>query len=408
MCKSDRKTKRNTTGFLFKSCLILLLPVSTFAASELEVLKLEVEQLKKDVKQAKEWSNPNSLIHMAGYADVGYISDDNPATEDSFSVGTFAPIFHYQYRDLVMLESELEIELAEDGSTEIKLEYLTIDWMINDYAVLVAGQFLSPIGNFRQNLHPSWINKLPSAPPGFGHDGAAPVSDLGVQLRGGFYLGDMKANYSLYVGNGPEVKAEIEDDGLGGIDEIEFDGVDAEAFGADADGDKVFGGRLGLFPLKSLEVGVSFLSGDATVTEYEGGDPTGGSAPSLDGISGSAYDVIGVDISYQRKAVDLRYEYVATEMSAITIGGFDLQAAEWTTWYAQGAYRFLPSKYEAVIRVSEFDSPHDSNDQEQLALGINYLFSNNFIGKLGFESNDNPNVGQTAYDRWMLQLAYGF
>lgn len=408
MRKSDRKTNRSAAGLLLTSSVMLAMPAAVLGATELEVLKQEVEQLKKDVKQAKEWSEPYSLIHMAGYADVGYISDDNPATEDSFNVGTFAPIFHYQYRDLVMLESELEIELAEDGSTEIKLEYLTIDWMINDNAVLVAGQFLSPVGNFRQNLHPSWINKLPSAPPGFGHDGAAPVSDLGVQLRGGFYLGDIKANYSLYVGNGPEVKAEIEDDGAGGVDAIEFDGVEAEAFGADADGDKVFGGRLGLFPLNSLEVGLSFLSGDATVTEYEGGDPTGGSAPSLDGINGSAYDVIGFDVSYQRKVLDLRYEYVSTEMSATNIGGFDLQAAEWTTWYAQLAYRFLPSKYEAVIRVSEFDSPHNSSDQEQLAVGLNYLFSNNFIGKLGFESNDNPNAGQIAYDRWMLQLAYGF
>ena len=56
-----------------------------------------------------------------------------------------------------------EIEIDDAGETETNLEYLTIDWFINDYMALIAGKFLSPIGQFRQNLHPSWINKLPSA-----------------------------------------------------------------------------------------------------------------------------------------------------------------------------------------------------------------------------------------------------
>ena len=71
-----------------------------------------------------------------------------------FNVGTFAPIFHFQYRDLVMLESELEFEIGDDGQTETNLEYLTIDWFINDYMVLVGGKFLSPIGQFSTKPSP--------------------------------------------------------------------------------------------------------------------------------------------------------------------------------------------------------------------------------------------------------------
>ena len=167
--------------------------------------KEEVQVIKEDVATASEWLQPDTLIHMAGYADVGYT--DSESSDGSFNVGTFSPIFHFQYRDLVMLESELEIEVGDDGETETSLEYLTIDWFINDYMVLVAGKFLSPIGQFRQNLHPSWINKLPSAPPGFGHDGAAPVSDVGFQFRGGFPMGNIRTNYAVYVSNGPELKA---------------------------------------------------------------------------------------------------------------------------------------------------------------------------------------------------------
>lgn len=175
--------KKSKKLYLATMCSLSLMSVNStgFAASELEQLKQDVERLKTEMAAANEWRDPNTLIHMAGYADVGYVNSDASGDDGSFNVGTFAPIFHYQYRDLVMLESELELTTSEDGETETALEYLTLDWFVNDYLVLVAGKFLSPIGQFRQNLHPSWINKLPSAPAGFGHDGAAPVSDLGVQ-----------------------------------------------------------------------------------------------------------------------------------------------------------------------------------------------------------------------------------
>lgn len=404
---------------LLVSAMVLALPAAVSAAPSNDELQTEIDSLRNqlttlsgEIKEAGEWKNPNTLVHMSGYADVGFTKTDATGDDGSFNVGTFAPIFHYQYRDMVMLESELEFEIGDTGETEVKLEYLTIDWFINDNVALVAGQFLSPIGQFRQNLHPSWINKMASAPPGFGHDGAAPVSDLGVQLRGGFYLGGMKANYAVYMGNGPELKAEIEEDPADAtsIDEIEYDGVAAEAFGADRDGEKVFGGRFGILPISTLEIGLSFLSGKATVTEYEG-DVSGFTTtvpPALPGTTASDYDVTGIDVSWRGGDMDARYEYVKSEVGTTMLGAYDLAAAEWTTWYAQFAYKLLSSKYELVLRYTDFDSPHASADLQQTAVGLNYLFTNNFIGKLGVESNDNPNAGLNADDRWLLQLAYGF
>ena len=95
----------------------------------------------------------NVITHLAGYADVGYTESEND--DGSFGAGRFAPIFHYQYRDLVLVEAELEVEVEDDGETETLLEYLSINYFINDYMTLVGGKFLSPIGQFRQNLHPS-------------------------------------------------------------------------------------------------------------------------------------------------------------------------------------------------------------------------------------------------------------
>lgn len=360
------------------------------------VTKEEIQVIKQDVAKASEWLQPDTLIHMSGYADVGYA--DSESEDGSFNVGSFSPIFHFQYRDLVMLESELEIEVGDDGETETSLEYLTIDWFVNDYMILLAGKFLSPIGQFRQNLHPSWINKLPSAPPGFGHDGAAPVSDVGFQLRGGFPVGDTRTNYALFISNGPELISEFEDG------EFELDGVEAEGFGADGDGEKVFGGRFGIIPFAGFELGLSAASGKATVTSIEDGDSS-----TLDGEGARDYDVIGADFSWQLNAFNFRGEYVDTEVGADAGNGTAAsEGATWETWYTQGSYRISQSKWELVARYTDFDSPHTSQDQEQWAIGTNYLFTNNFIGKFSFELNDGQTGSDTNQDRFLFQMAYGF
>ena len=402
-----RKSNKKLSKKLLSMCVLLTMPVLGYAENNYDTLKKEIEQLRKDVEKGSNYT-PNSLIHLSGYADVGYVKTDADGDDGSFNVGSFAPIFHYQYRDIVMLESELEIEIGDDGETETKLEYLTIDFFINDNMAFVAGKFLSPIGQFRQNIHPSWINKFASAPPGFGHDGAAPVSDLGFQLRGGINLNGMKANYAIYAGNGPELKAEIEADAADDsvIEAIELDGVNAEAFGADRDGEKVVGGRFGLLPIPSLEIGLSVLTGRATITSFEAGEFTG-VEPTLNNETSRDYDVIGADISWQSKNTDVRYEYIKSEVGDLATSVAD-EGAEWETWYAQVAYKFLPGKYEFVIRYTEFDSPHASADIDQVGFGVNYLFTSSFIGKIGYESNDNPNAGFEADDKWLLQLAYGF
>lgn len=390
--------------------------------------KTEIAELKQEVVEAAEWKEPNALIHMAGYADVGYANQEN--ADGSFNVGTFAPIFHYQYRDLVMLESELEMSIGDDGETDIVLEYLSVDYFLNDYVTLVGGKFLSPLGQFRQNLHPSWINKLASAPPGFGHDGAAPLSDVGFQARGGFPIGSAFANYAVYASNGPELIAAAEED------EVELEGIEAEGFGRDVDGKKVFGGRFGYLPLPGLEFGISLASGKAAVTsidvahtedgEADSGGPEGQSylqdeeepgdhdeevelvAGDIDGEPTRHYDVLGFDFAWKLANLALRGEYLRSEVGADDAGVTASPGATWTTWYTQASYRFPETNWESALRYTDFDSPHASQDQKQWAVGLNYLFSSSFIGKLTYEFNDGQTGSQADTNRWMFQLAYGF
>lgn len=382
-----------------------------------------VTALKKDVAKAAEWKDPDTLIHMAGYADVGYTFDSGET--GSYGVGSFSPIFHYQYRDLVMLESELEIAINAQGETDLELEYMTIDYFLNDYIVLVGGKFLSPIGQFRQNQHPSWINKLASAPPGFGHDGAAPTSDVGVQVRGGFKMGNMFANYAVYASNGPELNATFEDG------EFELEGIVAEGFGADPDGDKVFGGRFGFIPLPGLEIGISAAMGKASVTALElahGGDegdehadkfrfallsedgPEDPEEPGFDLHDEQArdYDVFGMDFSYGLGNFRLRGEYVKSKIGAAEHGVTASEGATWKSWYTQAAYLIPQTRIEPVIRYTDFNSPHSSQDQTQWGLGLNYLISSNVIAKVTYEHNNGQAGSIADINRWLFQLAYGF
>ncbi len=377
--------------------------VANTSDQEIEALWQTVEQLQQQVAEASEWKAPNSLIHMAGYADVNYVM--NESTGNSFQVGSFAPIFHYQYQDWVMLEAEVAFEVMEDGSTEVNMEYFTTDFFINDHAVLVMGKFLSPLGQFRQNIHPSWINKLPSAPNGFMHDQAAPNADVGFQVRGGFKLGSsINGNYAVYMGNG--VAAEVN------ADEGEIEMIESPGMNIDGDRGKNYGGRFGIFhPDSKLEMGISWATGkisemETSTTINPGATGTISSGSTVAFASETAFenardwDFIGTDITWRFGGLDIRAEYVKQTIGALAVSAAP-EKTDVSAYYAQAAYRFLPTKWEVVARTSQYDVGEMS--MKKSTAGVNYIFASNIVAKLAYESNDGADN-----DRTLVQFAYGF
>lgn len=359
------------------------------AEFEDEQLKAELAEVTDATQRisAKPDDGALSVTHLAGYASADYIVPDGG---DSAFSANFNPMFHYLYGNRLLWESELAIELGQDGETEVELEYSTLDIFLSDNLVLVAGKFLSPVGNFRQNLHPSWINKLASAPPGFGHDGAAPAADVGLQLRGGVGVFDnAKMTYAAYIGNGPEL---IGEDG-------EIHAVETEGLASDPDGRKVVGGRISFLPLPKLEFGLSGAFGDVAVVENDDlefvGDPR------------RNYEVLGVDASYQWNALDLRGEYIMQDV-ANAESSVAPEGGKWESWYLQSGYKFGEAKWEGVVRYTDFSSPHSDESQKQWAFGLNYLLSPNAIIKATYEFNDGLLGEQTDNDRLLLQMAYGY
>ncbi len=355
--------------------------------------EVTVEQLDSRLadleRSSGEWRTRDSAFHLAGYADAGYA--DRSGGDGGFDLASFNPIFHYQYLDRILLEAEFATLVAEDGETEIELEYGTVDVMLNDNVALIAGKFLSPIGYFQQNLHPSWINKLPSVPLGFGHDGAAPATELGVQLRGGFALArDGLWTYAVYVGNGPELEAE---DG-------EIMAVESEGFARDAEGGKVWGGRLSLLPVSGLEIGLSAATGEAAVTSAD--------ETMVDGDPARDYDAYGVDVSWKwGKQLDFRGEYVRQSVGAEPASLAPDKAA-WRAWYVQAAYAWPETKWELVTRYGQFRAPDEEMELDQAVFGVNYWLTANAVAKTAFEWNDAAAGSPEDGNRWLLQIAYGF
>lgn len=341
----------------------------------------------------------NTIWHLSGYADAGFIVSDTDRN-DSFTAGKFNPAFHFQYKDWLLFESELEMTVDDEGETELELEYSQLDFLLHDSVTLVVGKFLSPVGQFQERLHPSWINKLPNAPAGFGHDGAQPEGDVGVQLRGGIPLGRTLLTYVIMAGNGPRLGHE--------------GGVAFEGFGGDDNGNKSLGGRIGFLPLPYLEIGASYLT-----AKVDGEEGLGAVEPTRADV-----DLWGIDAAYTRGSWDVRAEYLnvardglfsASEEEAIVsfLPKFRLKA-----WYAQIAYR-LPKignasflqNFEPVFRYGEFSIDGSEELEEEAAenrfnFGLNYWLAPSAVIKGSVERRNFK--GPEHDTRFEFQFSYGF
>lgn len=354
--------------------------------------KEEVKQVQNEVKQVKtesehgEMLTRNSLAHLAGYGAVGYSNRTNDTR--GFSMVNFNPIFHYQYKDLVFFETELETSVEQDGSTDVALEYANINFLLGDNLTVFGGKFLTPVGFFFQNLHPAWINRFPSRPPGFGDEGsAAPESDVGLGIRGGFRWGDQRLNYALYGGNGPRL--ELNETG----DEIEA--IEAEGSTSNPSKRPTFAGRIGYRPMSNLEVGISGGYGKVAVSESGMTEPR------------RRYNVYGADLEFKHQGLDVFAEYIRQH-----VGNQDQSVAPeggtWKAWYAQASYRIPGTKFEPVLRYGDHKSPHEDQRLKQWGIGLDYWFAANAVAKIGYEINSGEAETTNDENRLLLQLGYGF
>ncbi|MDF1882552.1 hypothetical protein JHD49_01210 [Sulfurimonas sp. SAG-AH-194-C21] len=370
--------KNNLKGITLMSFFASTLLSTQLFGANIEQLAQDVELLKANLE-----SNSKSGFQLAGYAAFDYSDKD-------FSGVKFAPIFHAKYGDIFQFEGELEFNVDSKGETVTELEYAAGTIFLNDYMGLQVGKFMSPVGQFVQNQHPSWINKLPATPVGFGHDGAAPTSNVGVALRGGLpKMGDIRSNYVLFVANA-SVYGKVEDGAIEGS-------IDANGRTSSNGAAPTIGGRYAINPVGNMEVGISGSFGQISDVDQSS--------------STRDYSVFDVDFMYNIDAISLKGEYVQQDIGTSDISSFDTEGGTWAAWYAQASYLFAFAPIEPVIRYSDYHNPE--LQRNQLALGLNYLFASNLVAKLAFEVNTNedsavPSDGLYNEDILRMQLAFGF
>ncbi len=311
----------------------------------------------------------NSRFLLRGYSDATFMSNDE---ETTFGNARFVPLFLYKQSDKLFFEGELEFGF-EDGEVEIALEYANFFYTLAPNVNFRAGKILVPFGIFFDRLHPSWINRLPTNPLGYGHDGILPTSDLGAEIRGASYLGGMKFNYSVYVTNGPR----IED----GEEEAEEVGMIVHEPDEDNNNNKAIGGRIGLFPLRdqSLELGFSAQSAKLGNRDSE-----------LEDVSAFLY---AFDWTYVRKVsflsgvIDLKGQvnfiniddqtYTVEEDTVTETYSFDNQSS--SSFFQLGYRPTFGNQFvknlELVGRYSTLNTPEEApweSESTQLTLGLNY------------------------------------
>lgn len=372
-------------------------------------------------------------VAFAGYGDVTYV---DPEGGNSAFNTKIAPIVLVQLDERIHIEIEVEISVDEEGETETELEYADIHYFLTDSTTVTAGKFLLPFGQFGPNLHPSWINKLPSVPVVYGGHGgngiASPLmpilSDIGVAFQKTFVFGNgSRLFFDAYVVNGAQATAHEEDEE--GHDELEevvdehdeepsgddhadevaeieehdelveeegghadslFPEVDFEATSGDNNGDKAFGGRLAYAWLPEFELGLSYYSG----AYDDDGD-----------LDFTAY---GVDLNYVSTYFTVRGEYIQTETEGFDDHG-DKEGFDRDGWYLQGSWNLrqtgidLLAPVELVIQRSEISKFEGA---ERWAYGINYWLTPNAVFKLSIDETElDSGEDQT---RFIAQIAYGF
>ncbi len=369
---------------LFLTIIALFASFSMAAQDTLSTFQRQSAQNSTDTKPGQ------SKFMLRGYYHSGFEAvtiDDE--TEYNFVGGSINPIMMFKQSDKLFFEAEFEGEF-EEGNFEFGLEYADMSYVLNRYMTIRAGKFILPFGTFMEKLHPAWINRMATRPLGFGHDGIAPSSDVGVELRGAFYTGSTKLNYQIYVVNGPQLKD--------GDHEPEEAGMLSFGFKEDNNADKSVGGRLGIFPFSNsmLELGVSGLTGKV-----------GTEASVFEDIRANLFAVdlsFVKNLDFMKSVIDIKGQFNNSQLDKAsyfvpedTTGATYEYDNKSTTYYGQLSIRpalvsnSFVRKLELVGRYSAMQTPEGSfweQNPTQTAIGINYWVDWRTVLKLGYQTTD--------------------
>ena len=369
-------------------------------ATNAEQKSIEAAQAQPLSRQPIDEATVNHNFMILGDAEFQYTK--SAGQHGGFVQADFAPIFLYRGGDNILFEAGFDTTLQNgqngDGthdsgsSTSFDLSFAQLDYVMNDYMTLCAGDLLLPLGTYTER-GAGWLNKMPDDP--LAVDALIPGSGIGAELQGGVPLGDAGKlfNYSVYAVNGPSSM-----DGSGSAGQLDLGGnvgVRSDGMTANLHGHPTGGARLAVFlpfkPHYDLEVGISGLTG-----EWD----DAGSHLYTAGVFDAA---LHLGPSFEAKGEYIVSRYGSDDMGLIRQQG----------WFVQAGYKLAGLNLEIPVinnleLVGRFDSLHDGfgTSTQRYTAGFIYYFTNTLLFEGDYEflhSNDPAQVGQL-----ILQLSYGF
>ncbi len=359
--------------------------------AKLDAMNSEILSLKKEDK---------THFMLRGFAQFGL---DAASDNVNFNMTSFNPILLWRQGDNFLFESELEMEYMSN-QFGLNLGYANASYAVSKGLIVKVGKILIPFGTFGEKFHPSWVNKLSSAPLAVGHDGIAPMADIGVEIRGGLQLGKSKLSYSLYVVNGPRIKDGTEEPKEAGM--LSFENM------TDNNNNKAFGSRIGFLPFanSSLEVGVSgyYAMPGSAKSPFEGNSMNEDLNYRNVKAMLTALDFSFVKVFSPLKGIiDIKGQYNESNISKATyFNPEDSSRYSFTNkssaYYAQIAYRpalvenDVLKNFELVGRYSVYNTPVGSlwqSKQSQIEVGLNYWFTWRTVLKMSYQMTDGAAGG---------------
>lgn len=221
---------------------------------------------------------------IIGYAYSDFMVDPKADVKTNFQRIGFSPTMIWMLGEKLFFESQVEF-FTDSGKIATQVEYAKLSYIVNKYVTIGMGKILTPFGTYTERVEAPFIERMPNAPLGFKHKDGSPSigptgSEMGLDVRGGFQVGNAKMNYVVYLSNGAKLNDGSKEPELAGA-------VDYENY-FDNNTNKALGMRLGYLPLSnsSLEFGASLQFSQ-----------TGDAKSTLEGVMARAY---GADISYHR------------------------------------------------------------------------------------------------------------
>jgi len=358
----------------------------------------------------------NHNFVLAGDAEFQYTNQGGGnKSHGSYGLADFAPVFLYRANDKVLFEagfdtsidnSSITLQSPNNGatsgnsgySTTFNLTFATIDYLFNDYATLVAGEMLLPLGTYSER-GAGWLNKLPDDPMS---RSLLIGTGVGAQVRGSKAIGNngSMVTYAVYSANGGHTidgtSSSTTFDGANTIQNFDTSGNRTNMNRTPSEG-----GRIGWFypwkPHYDIELGLSGQTGEWNT-------------------DGKLWQAGVIDAAvHVSPYFETKGEYIYTGQETTDLGTIHPQG-----WWLQSGFKMsffnwdvplIPST-ELVFRYDTVnygigDLTSTPKNARRFQPGIVYYITNTLWLEGSYEKIFYGD-GVPSDNQWIAQLSYGF